>query len=70
MMRCLDDLYFEDPTRGTRRVQKELLKLGFKVGRLHVRTLMRIMRLKTVYFALGQRLLILPSTSSIPTEKP
>lgn len=49
MMRCLDDLHFEDPTRGTRRMQNELIKLGFKVGRAHVRTLMRVMRLKTVY---------------------
>ena len=49
MMRAMDDLYIEDPTRGTRRMKNELIKQGFKVGRVHVRTLMRVMRLKTVY---------------------
>jgi putative transposase len=45
----LDRLYLEDPTRGTRRMTKELRKKEFKVGRHHVRRLMQIMRLKTVY---------------------
>lgn len=45
----LDKLYMEDPTRGTRRMNKELRKLGYRIGRCHVRSLMRTMRLKTVY---------------------
>jgi len=49
LMKELDRLYLEDPTRGTRRMAKELCKLGHQVGRQHVRTLMQIMRLKTVY---------------------
>lgn len=49
IMQNLDMLYLEDPTRGTRRMSKELRKLGFRTGRGHVRSLMRIMRLKTVY---------------------
>lgn len=49
VMRELDTLHLEDPTRGTRRMRNELIKLGFKVGRRHVRTLMCVMRLKTVY---------------------
>ena len=49
LMEELDRLYLEDPTRGTRRMAKELRKLGHKTGRHHVRTLMQIMRLKTVY---------------------
>ena len=49
VMKELDMLYLEDPTRGTRRMSKELRKLGYTAGRHHVRTLMRIMRLKTVY---------------------
>jgi putative transposase len=48
-MKELDMLYLEDPTRGTRRMAQELRKKGYKVGRCHVRTLMQIMRLKTVY---------------------
>src|SRR5690554_4594170 len=49
MMTHLDRLYIEDPTRGTRRMRNELVKLHYKVGRCHVRTLMNIMRLKTVW---------------------
>lgn len=49
LMEELDRLYLEDPTRGTRRMTKELKKIGYQTGRVHVRTLMQIMRLKTVY---------------------
>jgi putative transposase len=49
LMEELDRLYLEDPTRGTRRMTKELRKKEFKVGRHHVGRLMQIMRLKTVY---------------------
>jgi putative transposase len=49
LMEELDRLYLIDPTRGTRRMAHELRKKGYKVGRCHVRTLMQIMRLKTVY---------------------
>lgn len=49
LMEELDQLYLEDPTKGTRRMTKELRKMGYKVGRCHVRRLMQIMRLKTVY---------------------
>ena len=49
VMKELDKLYLEDPTRGTRRMTNELRKKGHYVGRYHVRTLMQVMRLKTVY---------------------
>ncbi|NLH78321.1 MAG: IS3 family transposase [Acidobacteria bacterium] len=49
LMEELDKLYLEDPTRGTRRMTNRLRKMGYKVGRCHVRTLMQVMRLKTVY---------------------
>lgn len=49
LMKSLDRLYFEDPTRGTHRKARELQKQGYHIGRYQVRTLMRIMRLKTVY---------------------
>lgn len=48
-MRVLDELYQEDPSRGTRRMSKCLKKLGHNIGRCRVRTLMQIMRIKTVY---------------------
>ncbi len=49
IMKELDKLYLEDPTRGTHRMSKELKKKGFAVGRCHVRTLMQTMRMKTLY---------------------
>ena len=49
MMAQMDKLHLEDPTRGTRRMMDELAKLDLKAGRQHVRNLMQIMRLKTVY---------------------
>ncbi|NJO92867.1 MAG: transposase, partial [Chloroflexia bacterium] len=49
IMKALDTLHLEDPTCGTRRMRLELAKLGYQVGRRHVRTLMQLMRLKTVY---------------------
>jgi len=49
VMKELDFLYMEDPTRGTRRMSEELKKSGYQVGRCHVRRLMQIMRIKTVY---------------------
>jgi len=49
IMRAMDQLYLEDPTRGTRRMSKALLRLGFKAGRDKARSLMRIMRIKTIY---------------------
>lgn len=49
IMKQLDLLYLEDPTRGTRRMSKELKKQGHLIGRSHVRRLMQTMRMKTVY---------------------
>lgn len=49
LMRELDKLYLEDPTRGTRRLSACLRHMGIAVGRHKVRSLMRIMRLKTIY---------------------
>ena len=49
IMAEMDKLHLEDPTRGTRRMMDELVKLDLKVGRQHVRKLMQIMRMKTIY---------------------
>ena len=40
LMKVLDQLHLEDPTRGTRRLTKELNKLEHDVGRDNVRSLM------------------------------
>lgn len=49
LMRLLDELHLEDPTRGTRRMSVELRAMGIAVGRYRTRTLMRRMRLKCVF---------------------
>jgi len=47
-MRALDELYHEDPTRGTRRMSHELQKREFNIGRDRTRRLMQRMRMKTI----------------------
>jgi putative transposase len=49
MMKVIDELYMEDPSRGTRRMKASLRKRGFIAGRHKVRSLMRLMRIKTIY---------------------
>lgn len=49
IMRMMDKMYLEDPTRGTRRYSIELSSMGFHIGRDHVRTLMQIMGITAIY---------------------
>lgn len=49
IMRFLDELHLEDPTRGQRRMLLEIREQGLRVGRDRVRSLMRRMRLCCVY---------------------
>ncbi len=50
LMEKLDELFTEDPTRGTRRLSKALKKrFGLEAGRDKVRRLMRIMGIAAIY---------------------
>lgn len=49
IMRMMDEMYLEDPTRGTRRYSDELKQKGFSIGREKVRTLMRTMCIHAIY---------------------
>lgn len=49
IMREMDKMYYEDPTRGTRRYSDDLALKGYQVGRDKARTLMRIMCITPVY---------------------
>jgi len=50
LMHRLDELYTEDPTRGTRRLSGALFRrYGFRVGRGKVRRLMRRMGISAIY---------------------
>lgn len=49
LMRRMDEMYLEDPTRGTRRYSAELSAEGYKLGRDHARTLMILMGIAAIY---------------------
>lgn len=49
LMRKMDEMYLEDPTRGTRRYSAELSAEGYKLGRDRVRTLMILMGISAIY---------------------
>lgn len=49
LMKRIDELFTEDPTRGTRRMCAVLLKEGITIGRAKVRRLMERMGLAAIY---------------------
>jgi putative transposase len=49
LMRRIDELHLDYPFAGSRMLQGLLLGEGYKVGRLHVRTLMRRMGIEAIY---------------------
>jgi putative transposase len=49
LMRQIDELFTEDPTRGTRRISAALRKRGVNIGRGKVRRLMDRMGLSAIY---------------------
>ncbi len=49
LMRWIDELHLEYPFAGSRMLQGLLLGEDYKVGRLHVRTLMKRMGIEAIY---------------------
>jgi putative transposase len=49
LMRLIDKIHLEYPFLGSRGIRNELLNKGYKVGRSHIRTLMRKMGIEAVY---------------------
>ena len=49
IMRKMDEMYLEDPTRGTRRYSSELQSIDIHIGRDRVRSLMRMMGICAIY---------------------
>lgn len=49
LMRRIDELHLEHPFAGSRMLKRLLQDEGFKVGRTHVRTLMRRMGVEAIY---------------------
>jgi putative transposase len=49
LMRLIDEIHLEFPFLGSRGIRNELLDKGYKVGRSHIRTLMRKMGIEAIY---------------------
>jgi putative transposase len=49
LMRQIDELYTEDPTRGTRRICAALQKKNVEIGRLKARKLMALLGIAAIY---------------------
>jgi putative transposase len=49
VMRRIDELHLNYPFAGSRMLQGFLVREGFEIGRLHVRTLMKRMRIEAIY---------------------
>ena len=49
IMRIMDEMYLEDPTRGTRRYMDDLALRGIFIGRDKIRSLMRTMSIAAIY---------------------
>lgn len=49
IMRIMDEMYLEDPTRGTRRYQADLALKGIEIGRDKARTFMQVMGIAAIY---------------------
>ena len=49
LMNLIDRIHLEEPYLGTRGIRNELWNRGYKIGRSHVRTLMRKMGIEALY---------------------
>ena len=49
LMHLIDKIHLEYPFLGSRGIRNELLNKGYKVGRSHIRTLMRKMGIEAIY---------------------
>ena len=49
LMRLMDEMHLKYPFQGSRAIKKELWNKGYKVGRSHIRTLMKKMGIEVIY---------------------
>lgn len=49
LMKLIDQIHLDDPYLGTRGIRNALMDKGHKIGRIHVRTLMRKMGIEALY---------------------
>jgi putative transposase len=48
-MHLIDEIHLEDTCLGSRGMKSALKRMGYKVGRINVRTLMRKMGIEAIY---------------------
>ncbi len=49
LMRKIDELYTDDPSRGSRSIRRQLKRQGIRVNRKRIQRLMRLMGIEAVY---------------------
>jgi putative transposase len=49
LMRKIDELYTDDPSRGSRSIKRQLKRQGIRVNRKRIQRLMRLMGIEAVY---------------------
>ena len=49
LMRKIDELYTDDPSRGSRSIRRQLGRQGIRVNRKRIQRLMRLMGIEAVY---------------------
>ena len=49
LMRKIDELYTEDPSRGSRSIRRQLRRQGIRVNRKRIQRLMRLMGIEAIY---------------------
>jgi putative transposase len=49
LMRRIDELYTDDPSRGSRSIRRQLRRQGIRVNRKRIQRLMRLMGIEAVY---------------------
>jgi transposase InsO family protein len=49
LMRKIDELYIDDPSRGSRSIRRQLRCQGIRVNRKRIQRLMRLMGIEAVY---------------------
>jgi putative transposase len=49
LMRLMDEMHLKYPFQGSRGIRNELWDMGYKVGRSHIRTLMKKMGIEAIY---------------------
>ena len=69
LMRKIDELYTDDPNRGSRSIRRQLGRQDVRANRKRIQRLMRLMGVEAVYPIRSPRLLCINSRISQPRSR-